>query len=198
MGYANGTKWTNEKIAKEIYKVMNALGIERMPSNQEIIDVMKSTKLTNAIRRNGGFYEWARRLNLTTKECETKFGKRYEKKLQKYLTKKGYIVERMSVKHPYDLLVNGCIKIDVKASRRYYYDGKKYYYAFNLEKKNSTCDIYVCFCVNNEEFSDKVLVIPSKFLKLTQLNIGAVSEYDKYINRWDYLDKFNEFYEKLS
>lgn len=198
MGYVHGTRWTNEKITEEIYKVMNALGIERMPSNQEIIEVMKNTKLTNAIRRNGGFYEWARRLKLTTKECETKFGKRYEGKLQKYLTKKRYTVERMSVRHPYDLLVNGCTKVDVKASRRYYYDNKSYYYTFNLEKKNSTCDIYVCFCVNEEETLDKVLVIPSKFLKLKQLSIGAVSEYDIYKDRWDYLDKFNEFYKKLS
>lgn len=198
MGYVHGTQWTDQLISEEITKIRNTLNIDRMPSSSEIKLVTGKTALINAIRRRGGYNAWANKLKLDTKYSETKFGKRYERILSKYLTRKGYKAERMTVKHPYDLLINNFIKIDVKASKRYYYDDKNYYYTFNLGKSNPTCDIYVCFCINEEETFDKILVIPSKFLKLTQLSIGVVSQYDKYIERWDYLDKFNEFYKKLN
>lgn len=198
MGYTCGIKWTDDLIIEEIEKVKIALDIDRMPSSSEIKLITGRTALINAILRNGGYKTWADKLGLKTKESETKFGKRYEKSLNKYLTRKGYKVEQMTMKHPYDLLINDCVKIDVKASRRYYYDEKNYYYTFNLEKKSASCDIYVCFCINGEETIDKILVIPSKFLKQTQLSIGQVTQYDIYNMRWDYIDKFKDFYEKLN
>lgn len=197
MAYTHGTVWTDEKVINAIYEVMNALCIERMPSRQEIIKVTKNHKLTNKIAKSGGFSKWAERLALEIKSSETKFGKTYEHNLKKYLECNGYKAEQMTVKHPYDLLINDYIKVDVKAGRRYYYDDKNYYYTFNLEKRNPTCDIYICLCINDEQRIDKILIIPSKFLKLTQLSIGKKSEYDKYNCRWDYLDKFDEFYKKL-
>jgi hypothetical protein len=198
MGYALGIKWNDELIATEIYKVMKSLNIDRMPSNQEIKIVTKNNKLANAIRRHGGFYYWADKLGIPVKECETKLGKKYESILKKYMETQGWEAEQMGARHPYDLLINENIKIDVKASKRYYYSDQNYYYTFNLEKKNPTCDIYVCFCLDDNEGFDKVLIIPSKFLHKTQLSIGIESIYDKYIDRWDLIDKYNEFYRKLA
>ena len=196
MGYTHGIRWTEEKIRSEILEITKALNLNRMPSNQEIKNIMGDTSLTNAIRRHGGYYEWANKLELDMKNCETKFGKRYERVVKEILETKGYEVEQMSIKHPYDLLVNKSIKIDVKAARRYYYTDNSYFYTFNLEKKNATCDIYVCLTVN-EEVIEKTLVIPSKFLNKTQLTLGINSIYDKYINKWDYIKQFNDFYKSI-
>lgn len=194
MGYAFGIRWTNEKIKEEIFKVMYALDINRMPSSVEIKLVTGNSKLTNAIRRNGGYLFWANKFNLNQSECETRTGFEGEMKVKEILENKGYLVEKMSVKHPYDLLVNSTIKIDVKSSHKY--EGPKGWpsYSFNLEKKNPTCDIYVVWCIED----NKILVIPSKFLKQTQLCItDKSSKYDIYKDRWDYIEQYNSFYKSV-
>jgi hypothetical protein len=193
-----GFVWNDELIENKIREVMEILGINRMPSASETEIVMKNSSLSNKIAKTGGFPQWAAKLGLEVKSSETSTGQKYEKKLKDYLIEAGYEVEQMSTKHPYDLLVNGAIKIDVKAARRYYYSQDNYFYTFNLEKANATCDLYVCWCINNEDLTDKFLIIPSKELKTTQLSIGVVSRYDKYIDRWDLIDKFNEFYKQLA
>ena len=44
----------------------------------------------------------------------------------------------------------------------------------------------------------KTYVIPSKFLHKTQLSIGVnKSKYDYFLDRWDYVEKFNSFYEEI-
>jgi hypothetical protein len=51
----------------------------------------------------------------------------------------------------------------------------------------------------NEEGNkvERTFVIPSKNLKLVSLCIGKNSKYNKYINRWDYIDKYDKFYKSL-
>lgn len=76
---------------------------------------------------------------------------------------------------------------------------KHSHYTFNLEKKNPTCDIYVAFCVDDYLNPIKTYVIPSKFLHLTQLSIGRYkSKYDRFLDRWDYIDVFDKFYKQLN
>lgn len=168
-----------------------------MPSCREIMDITHNHKLAVAIGKHGGYKHWAERLGLEIKKSETLFGKRYETALNSMLTTEGYKVEQMAMCYPYDLLVNDNIKIDVKSSTRYYLKGKSYSYSFNLEKVNPTCDIYVCMCIDDNNVIEKVLIIPSKFLKQTQLCIGIKSKYDIYQNRWDYITTYDDFYKKL-
>lgn len=198
MGHTHGTKWTSELIESEIKNVMKSLNINRMPSSHEIKIVTHNQGLINKISKTGGFYKWAQDLHLQIKGSETFTGKKYEKALMKNLEIQGWKVERMAVRYPYDLLVNENIKIDVKASKRYYYDGKNYFYTFNLEKRNPTCDIYICYCINDEDLTEKILIIPSLFIHFTQLSIGRKSKYDKYIDRWDFLKQYDYFYKNLA
>lgn len=194
MGHTHGTKWTNELIKEEILKVKKALDINRMPSSEEIKLVTKNTKLINAIRRNGGYLYWASELNLNQSECETRTGFEAELKIKSILERKGYKVEKMTVKHPYDLLVNDNVKVDVKAANKYLSSAGWNSYSFNLEKMNPTCDIYIVYCIQDK----KILIIPSKFLKQTQLCItDKSSKYDKFQDRWDYIDKYDLFYKNI-
>lgn len=194
MGYAFGTKWSDELIKEEILKVMEALNINRMPSSDEIKLVTNNSKLTNAIRRHGGYLQWSARLRLDQSNCETRIGLNAEIKIKEILESKGYKVEKMRTRHPYDLLVNDNIKIDVKAANKYKSPKGWSSYSFNLEKKQPTCDIYVICCLQE----NKTLVIPSKFIKQTQLCItDKSSKYDKFQDRWDYIDKYDLFYKNI-
>jgi len=198
MGYTHGKKWSHEDMKNEVYKVMKCLNIDRMPSSVECNRVTGNTRLSNVINRRGGFDWLANHLGLKQSKCETRLGRNTEIKVKEILEEKGYEVKQMGIKHPYDLLVNGNIKIDVKASHKYQSEEGWSSYSFNLEKENPTCDIYIAVCINEKNDFERILVIPSKFLNQTQLCItGAKSKYDIYKDRWDYIEQYNEFYSNI-
>lgn len=190
-------KWTNIKIEKEIKNVMNTLNISRMPSASEIKNVTNSNGLGIKITRTGGFKFWANKLNLKVKDSETNLGNEYEVLIKEILEGKGYIVENMTTKHPYDLLLNNNIKVDVKVSRYYNPSTNTFkYHTFNLEKKHHNCDIFICIGLNESDEIEKLLIIPSKYVMgIKQLSIGVNSKYDKFENRWGYIEKYSYFYD---
>lgn len=197
MGYSHGKRYTDKMIENEIIEVMRALNIKRMPSGNEIVAVTQSHSLPNKISRSGGYKYWAKRLGLDMKNSETNLGQKYEFIIKDILESKGYKVDKMTTGHPYDLLVNNNIKIDVKVSNYYHGDTYKYH-TFGLGKKYHNCDIFICVGINEEENIEKILIIPSKFLmNIKQLSVGIKSEYDKYNEAWEYLDKYDRFYKEL-
>lgn len=189
------TKWNEYKIEKEIRNTMKFLNIDRMPTVSEMKVATRSYGLGLKVTRNGGTNYWADKLGLELKNSETKFGNEWEIKMKEGLERRGYMVEKMSTKHPYDLLVNNNIKIDVKASRYYHKDNFKFH-SFNLEKKYHNCDIFIFVGLADEaDDIEKILIIPSKYLMgKKQLSVGLTSKYDKYQDRWDYLEKYSDFY----
>lgn len=198
MGYTHGRKWSHLDICNEIYRVMNTLNIKRMPSAPECNLVTGNAALSSVITKRGGFNWLAKHLNLEQSECETRLGRNTEKVIKEMIEELGYKVEHMSIKHPYDLLVNENIKIDVKASNKYFSKDNWTSYSFHLEKSNPTCDIYIIVCIDKDKNFERILVIPSKFLTQTQLCIsGSKSKYDIYKDRWDYIDTYNSFYKSV-
>ena len=187
--------WTDQKIEEEITSVMNSLNISRMPSSSEIRAVMHNTTLTNAIRRRGGFYGWAEKLELPVKESETKTGDSYEWHAISELKERGFKVERMSVRHPYDLLVNESIKVDVKVSRSYL-SRNSLVNTVGLNKKFATCDLYLIF-IETAGMLDRTLIIPGYEVRHKYLNIGKDSKYNKYIDRWDLFQTYSDFKDSL-
>ena len=197
MGHTWGTKWDDNRIKSEVKNVMTALGIDRMPTRTEMDSVTHNTALSNKVMKTGGIRHWAENLGIELKNSETTLGNDYEFKVKEMLEHKGYKVEKMSTKHPYDLLVNNYIKIDIKVSHYYHGDGYKSH-SFGLSKKKHNCDIFICVAVDDKENIIKNLIIPSKFLMGTkQLVIGVNSKYDKFNNKFEYIDKFDSFYASL-
>lgn len=190
-------QWSYEKIIEEIERVMDTLKINRMPSQSEIKMVTGNTCLTNKIAKTGGYRVWAKELGLNLKDSETQKGNDWEFKIMEELLSTGYEVEKMSTKHPYDLLVENFIKIDVKVSS--YYKGETYqYHTFNLEKTHHNCDIFILVGLDDEGKVVKRLIIPSKFLMgKKQISVGLTSKYDKFNERCDYIDKYIDFYKEL-
>ena len=189
------TNWTKEKIKEETLKSIDILCIDRMPTREEFVSINRND-LHCAISKIFKYSVIAKDMGLELKRCETRKGQKYEKIAEDLISKKGYDVQRMSTKHPYDLLVNECIKIDIKVSKPHFFNSSRTH-SFRTAKKFATCDIYIMFAMDENENLEKLLIIPGYKLKITTLCIGKNSSYDKYIERWDYLNSFDLFYKKI-
>ncbi len=186
-------KWNEEKIINALTVMVKATKQKTMPTHTEINNFYGDYKLTNAIRRHGGTRYYAHLLGLEIKECESQFGEIYEDTFISDLHNKlGLTGVKTIPRYPYDVLVEDAVKIDVKASKPYSH--KKYkWYSCNLEKKQQTCDIFVIYCIDNE--NTKLYIIPAAVLSgKSQFSIGTqTSMYDKYLNRWDIISDYVAF-----
>lgn len=198
MGYAHGIQWDDKKIENGIKEVMKKAKINTMPTHTQMDKITGSMALSNAVSKHGGSKYWADKLGLEIKFCESKLGYDFECECMNKLNSFGYDCELTKARYAYDILANNNIKIDVKCSNLYKND-KVTYYTFNLEKSKPTCDIYVCYCVN-DDIVQKVYVIPSCVLSgKTQLTLGVEkSKYDKYINAWSIVSKYDDFYKEMA
>ena len=198
MGYAHGKKWDDVLIEKTIKEVIKKAKINTFPTHSQIKKITGNEALSCAISKHGGSRYWAEKLGLEMKQSESKFGEEYELECISRLKHYGFRCEKTPVKYPYDILVENAIKVEVKCGNIYH--GKNGdFYTFNLEKSKPTCDIFVCFCLEDERTA-KVYVIPSSILSgNTQLSIGKhKSKYDNFINRWGLFREYDAFYNKLA
>lgn len=199
MGYTHGIRWTDELIKEKILEVVKCNHLGRMPTRSETEAYFGDGTLASAIsKRAGGWYALAGELNLAIKECETTFGKSHEKIVMEILISMGYEVRKMPQNFPYDLFVNDCVKLDVKASRLYRGSGGSFY-SFNLEKPFCTCDIYVLRLIGDKGEEMDTLIIPSAHVATnTQISVGETkSKYYQYSQRWDYIAEYCTFMESV-
>lgn len=186
-------KWTEEAVMDGIMQVMAERCFDRMPSRSEIVETCGNHRLDSAITSNGGYLYFAKMVGAKVKKSETSFGVRAEKRIIDMISDKFESVESTATRHPYDILVDGCVKIDVKAARK---SSVRQYdvYSFGLAKRHQTCDFYVACPVEDDKII-KVYVIPSVVLHgQTQLCMTTgKSKYDKYLDRWDLVSDMSRF-----
>lgn len=198
MGYTHGFRWTDDLIREKIYEVKDALGLDRMPSRKECVQYFHNEALVNAISKRKKWYVLADELGLKVKDSETYFGKSQEANAAETLISMGFSVRKMPQNFPYDLLVDDCVKVDVKASHLYHGPNGDFY-TFNLEKPYATCDIYILFAIpeNGEKL---VFVVPSKLvIAQNQISMGVLrSKYHKFQDRWDYVSAISDFWSEIS
>lgn len=193
MGYAHGIKWTDELVKEKILEVVEHHGYGRMPTKNELEEYYCNGALSNRICKTGGFSFWAKKLKLSQKPCESMLAIRYEKYAKEFLEEKGYRCELTSTNHPYDLLINGRVKIDVKVSNPVSINGSKAY-SFNIEKKQPTCDLYIAYCLGEDKEIVKTYVIPAPILSgKCQLSVGVnKSDYDVYLDNWNLIKLYDD------
>lgn len=190
-------KWTDELIESELRKCIKTLQIDRMPTSIEI-RALKREDLHNAISRSPLKYSgWSKKMNLGLKESETTKALRYELIAKREIESisNHLSVKKMTTKHPYDLLINDCVKVDVKVSAPHHHFGSRAH-TFALNKKYATCDIYICIALDEEENIEKIFILPAAHVQIVTLNIGNESKYNKYINQWGFVDRFVNRYEE--
>jgi hypothetical protein len=198
MGYTHGKQWTEDKIKKAVFEVVDKLGLDRMPSVSEIDIHYGNTSLSNKLSKGGGIYHYANIYGLEIKNSDTAFGIKYEKYVRDILIKKGHDAELTSPRFPYDVLVNKRVKVDVKAGR-IVKTGNVDYYTFNLEKQKQTCDLYIVVTLSKNDSINKIYVMPASIMSgKTQLSMGVKSSrYDKYIDRWDLIETIDNAFESI-
>jgi hypothetical protein len=168
-----------------------------MPSRSEILKVFdNNSTLHNKIVRTGGYRKWADALNLEIKESETKTGQDFEEIAMDLLIGRGFEVEKMTTKHPFDLLINKTVKIDVKSGRPYLLNGSRCH-SFGINKKQGSCDIYIILALDETDNIERTFIIPSHHLKVTTLSIGENSSYNKYIKRFDVINLYSDFHKSV-
>ncbi|MCB2310675.1 hypothetical protein LGL55_06000 [Clostridium tagluense] len=197
MGYVKGIKWNEDLIESKIYEVMRLLGIDRMPSTAETELILRDSSLSNKIAKTGGFNKWADRLGIEVKRSETQLGHKFEGKAKELIENLGYTTKQMSCKYPFDILVNDKISIDVKSAKVYLSHGSRVH-TVGINKKYATCDIYLIFALDEDENIERTFIIPGCDLKVTSMNFGKDSIYNAYLDRWDLLKKYDDFYNNLA
>ena len=187
-------KWNEELIATRVSEIANKFAPARMPSNNEVIEMTGSYALANAIQKNGGYEYWANRLGLERKHSETKVGIEYERKVAEMLRKGGHNVQETTIKHPYDLLVDGCVKVDVKVASTSLTRGSKVH-AYRIAKRQHTCDFYICCEVD----TGGIYVIPANMVTgQVQIEMGLNSQkYNHYKGAFYLIDDAVQFYQSL-
>ena len=196
MGYAHGKKWSEKLVKNSIVGCMNHLGLSRMPTLDEMKGYTGDSSLSNAVSHYGGVRKFSKEIGTSLKTGDTINGWVVEEMVYDMLKEHGYKVRRMTAGENFDLLVNDTVKIDVKSGKQYLLDRYKIT-TFGINNKHPHCDIYILLDYHNEKVG-RVLFIPSVILSIsTTMSIGAKSKYDKWINRFDVIDKYILFYEEI-
>ena len=187
-------KWTDNTIEREILKIANQFDPPKMPSREEAETMYENGGLACAIGKHGGFNYWAKRLGLPQGYSETKVGVQAEREIADVLVSKGYEVELTTTKHPYDILVNGCVKIDVKAANTSLVRGCPAH-AYRLAKRQHTCDFYIF----HEIDTGNTYIVPAHTCNgQVQVYMGNDSKkYEPYKEAWELIKKTADFYERL-
>lgn len=199
MGYSHGRKWSEEDIAEAILKIVQTYSMNTFPTHSEMELFYGNKALSNRVSKTGGTRYWAKKLNLPIKKCESEFGNDFElKAINDIYEETALTAVQTKPRYPYDLLVNGCIKVDVKVSKQIFTNCHTWQNMFNLEKKEPTCDIFMLYCLDGNGGFIKKLIVPSCVLAgQTQVGVGANSKWDKYEENWNLFWDYYEFYRKL-
>jgi hypothetical protein len=104
----------------------------------------------------------------------------------------------MALRYPFDLLVNNCVKIDVKVANPKTYEHKPLVHTFATNKPNPTCDIYLLFTLDCDGEIDNSYIVPSICARVKTIEINSNGKkYHEFVNRWDYIKQYTDFFENL-
>ena len=199
MAYSHPQTRSEEKILEPLRLMIDKCGMDTMPTHPEIREFFGDNALVCAMSKRNGTKYYAKLLGMEIKECESKFGDQLEDYWVLQIQEKlGLYGEKTKPRYPYDILVNRAVKVDVKVSRLFNNYGNSKYHTFNLEKKEQTCDIFVFYCINQNDEIERTLVIPASVLSgKKQLSVCKSSMYDKYIDQWRFISDYNKFMTEL-
>lgn len=195
---ASHGKWNPEIAKSELVRIKKEIGIDYMPTRSEILEHENNFSLCSYISRSLGYYGYAKQLGLEIKKSETTVGKSCEHEIACRLESEGHKVDQMPQNFPYDLLVDECLKIDVKYSNLYHGPNGNFY-RFSWDKKYPTCDVYVLVSGIRGNSTKTFRIIPSCHIKnISGISMGEISSiYDAYIDRWDYIGRYLNFYANI-
>lgn len=192
-------KYSDEYIYIKLKDMISKTKLEYFPTRQEMIDFCNGNNhLCNLVYKRGGCKYWADKVGLPLKESDTKTGWLGEDILQEKLLSLNYKVEKQTTGNGFDFLVEDYVKTECKYSHLYK-GGSGNFYAFNLDSSAKNSDIIVFIC-EDDNGDRNFLVIPTfKILNITTLSVGEnKSKYYQYMDKFNYIDKYKQFFQNLS
>lgn len=171
-------EWSDALIQKELQQQVEKFG--RMPTANEL-RANNQGDLANALRRSGGFYEWADRVGAEQKKSET--WRSYQKELwvKEKLESLGHKVEMTSIKCEYDLLVDGKHKVEVKLAK---FSPATKGYVFSFGTCQRDIDVSVLICVDENDENEAVYVLPKEFCNQQTITITGSKRWVPFKDRW--------------
>jgi hypothetical protein len=155
-----------------------------MPSASEL-RARGLDKLAAIVAYRGGFAAWRMRLALEAKRSETYRGRAVEEQAVQFLERSGFKVEHQrAAKCPFDIMVNGSVRVDVKAARLNS-AGK---YTFGTKKPRPTCDVYMLGMLNKRDVVRAWYLVPATQLPTCAHLRPNDKRYEKYRGALTYLD----------
>lgn len=108
-------QWTDEELEDEARKIATALG--HFPSCSELKE-MGRNDLACLMGRRGGLIHWSEKIGIPRRHSDSDTGWEGEDAAAQCLGELGFdVARRGGVKWPFDLLVGGLLRVDVKAAR---------------------------------------------------------------------------------
>ncbi len=162
-------------------------GTGLMPTNSEL-QQMGRCDLSNQISRKGGFVFWANRIGATRTHSDSDTGWLGESEVSKILRDRGFeVFKPKGVKCPYDILVNGVVRIDVKSARYAEY-GKHKGWFYRIGKMPQA-DIIALYQID----TGNCYILPWEICPKTNVTVArGGGKLERYINRYDLLSRLVE------
>jgi hypothetical protein len=112
-------RWDESTFTAEIKEIANALG--HFPTNRELM-VCGRGDLANQIGRRGGFIQCSKDIGFNRLHSDSDTGWAGEGEAMEKLAELGFTVSvRDGIKSPFDLLISGIVRVDVKSARFHAY-----------------------------------------------------------------------------
>jgi len=175
--------WTDERVERELRHIVGELG--RFPSNSELRTLGRND-LACAVCKRGGLLHWANRIGARRAPSDSDFGWAGESVVAQQLRINGFTVEQdFPRKNPFDLLVDGVVRIDVKTARFATYRTKDHTsegWFFRIGKMPQADVIALHLFDDGDTF-----VIPWRDCPYTNVTITGrgACKYERFRNRWD-------------
>lgn len=172
--------WDEEKIILEIQSLREIPGFFFSSSYLRKIN---RNDILCAITRNGGFYKFSKLLKLPLAKSDTSFGWEGEREITDILLKKGYDVQKQNTKHPFDLLIDKLLRIDVKTARKATYgESTGWFYRIG---KSISADLIITYQFDTKDF----YLLPWFVCPTTNITISSDGGiYKKYKNNFEILN----------
>lgn len=186
------TFWDDDLISRKLLESAKSLG--RMPSANEL-KASGMNDLACAIPRHGGYSFWAQKLGLHNKGAETHRGQAVETHALECLLSYGFSVERQTTRAPFDLLVNGTVRINVKSAKYGEYKNKHTGgvtkgFVFGINGKAcSNCDLYLLCGVDDGNAVLWKYYVPACFAQVQMITITPSGKYSDFKENIDVLRK---------
>lgn len=139
--------WNDERLHQELIVICAGTGI--FPSVQDLKGLGRND-LATQISQRGGYVAWSSRLGFNRKDSESDKGWAGEKDCLSILRKLGFKADPTNqLRAPYDILVNDCVRIDVKSANYAEYGVCRGWFYRN--GKHTSADVLMLFQVDTRD-----------------------------------------------